>query len=149
MVQVMPNPLKLYNDFVSDELSSKPIVRLFQWTNFGKVKFAGEIYNYDILVDSKGVVSKRDGAISQSVYGTGHKVGPEELRTLPPGTKLFILGTGQHDIARITPEGKTFLKQHKIRFLELLSPEAIKEYNSRVTGKGRKPNVTILVHVTC
>ncbi len=146
----MPNPLKLYKDFVAEESTPKKSTsKLFQWTNFGKIKFDGETYDHDVFVDSVGNLYKRNDAISQSIYGTGHKVGPKELATLPLDTKLFILGTGQHDIARITPEGKTYLKQHKIQFLELPSPDAIKEYNSRVTGKGRKPHVTALIHVTC
>jgi len=146
----VPNPLKLYQDYVAEQpAEEKPSAKLFQWTTFGKVKFNNELYDHDVVVDCNGNVFKRNYEIPQSVYGTGHKVGPQELETLPEGTKLFILGTGQNGIARITPEGKTYLKQHKIKFLELPSPEAIKEYNSRVRGKGRKPRVTALIHVTC
>ena len=98
----MPNPLKLYNDFVADESAPEESdAKLFQWTNFGKVKFDGETYGHDVIVDADGNLYKRNQAIAQSVYGTGHKVGPKELETLPEGTKLFILGTGQHDIAAL------------------------------------------------
>jgi hypothetical protein len=145
----MPSPLKLYQKYMATQTTEASPLKLFQWTAFGKVRFDNKLFDHDVVV-SEGNARKRFYEIAQAVYGNNHQVGVEELEaSLADKTQLFVLGTGQNDIARITPEGKSYLKQHKVKFLELPSTEAVKFYNETVSAKGRKPRITALIHVTC
>jgi len=123
---------------------------MFQWTSFGKIKYNEEVYECDIYIDTSGEAHLRDYSISKKLYGTGHKVGQEELgEIVSPDTTLFILGTGQQGIAELTDDAKRVLKEAKIKFEAMPTPEAIKFYNKKMVQKGKKPRVTALMHVTC
>ncbi|MCD6523076.1 MAG: hypothetical protein J7K68_04970 [Candidatus Diapherotrites archaeon] len=122
---------------------------MFQWTTFGKIKYNNVVYSCDIIVHTDGTAEKRDYSIPDSIYGTSHKIGPEELsRIIDDDTKIFILGTGQYGIAHLTDEGRKMLKEMKIKVEEIKTPDAIKRYNELMSKK-RKPKVTALMHVTC
>jgi len=115
---------------------------LFEGTSFGSVTFNGKRYGYDILVLPDGRVEKRRKSLSKSVFGTSHKLIPEELEPLKDA-ETIVIGTGQSGLLRLTKEAEEWVKNRGLKVILAPTPEAIQKYNQL---KGKK---AALIHVTC
>lgn len=117
---------------------------MFKWCTYGKVNFAGDTFNCDIVVDLEGQAHERP-VTSLQESGDMHDIGLEDLaEIIQPKTRLFLLGTGQHDVGKITEAGKKFLKSKRIKIEELPTQDAIKYYND-LAEKQRKKTVTLIL----
>ncbi|MGQ9722588.1 MAG: Mth938-like domain-containing protein [Candidatus Jordarchaeum sp.] len=114
----------------------------FEDTSFGSVVFDGKKYGYDILVLPNGRVEERRKTLSKSIFGTSHKLVPEELEFLEEA-EIIVIGTGQSGLLKLTKEAEDWVKNRGIRVIPAPTPEAIREYNKL---EGKK---AALIHVTC
>ncbi|HNY80823.1 MAG: MTH938/NDUFAF3 family protein [Sedimentisphaerales bacterium] len=113
-------------------------------TSFGEITIGKTTYETDVYVLASGEVKRRKKRLAKEVYGTSHKIGPAELKRIcKGGPKKVFIGTGQSGVAELTPEGCDFLREHRIEFCALPTPELIDAYN-----KFAKPKAA-LIHVTC
>jgi glucokinase len=117
---------------------------VIQRTSFGEVTVAGETHARDIYIRANGKVKKRKKKRVKELYGTSHKIGPEELRKVCKGDpELLIIGTGQQGAAVLTREGERYLRERGVRFKAAPTPEAVRQYNAATARKAA------LIHVTC
>ena len=82
-------------------------------TWFGSITVDGTRYEHDILIRLSGKVRKRKKELSKAVYGTSHTISLAEIEELyRPKAKRLIIGTGQEDKVRLSPEAADFLSDH-------------------------------------
>ncbi len=113
-------------------------------TWFGSITIEGARFEYDVIVRLSGKVCKRKKALSKEVYGTSHTISLAEMLDLyRKRAERLIIGTGQEDKVRLSPEAADFLNDHQVQATLLPTPKAIKEWN-RAEG-----SVLGLFHVTC
>jgi len=113
-------------------------------TEFGSIVLDDETYDRDICILAGGEVKKRKKKLAKEVYGTAHKIGPEELAKLCKGRpKIVFIGTGQQGVAELTEEGTRYLEKQGIDYAALPTPDIVASYN---TCDKRK---AALIHVTC
>jgi hypothetical protein len=113
-------------------------------TEFGSITIGGKTYEHDVLIDLSGDVSKRKKKLSKKVYGTSHTISREEAEYVyQKGCEELILGTGQFDNVRLSPEAAEYLKKKDCPVTAMPTPQAIRAYNK---SKARKIG---LFHVTC
>jgi len=119
---------------------------MFDWTTFGRIKFSGEVYDHDIVVDTDHKVWPRDETHAKQKYGTSHVIDEQEVSSiLSPDCESLVVGTGQNGIAGLTPEARKLLEEKGVKYYELPTPEAIKKYNEIFLKK----RTVALMHVTC
>ena len=116
-------------------------------TSFGKVKFDGKEYNYDIVVLPDGII-KREKQISKSKHGTSHKFSEEEMKTylnvVDRPIEKVIVGTGQYGKLHLLDETKEMLREKGIVWTEMKTPELVEE-----SSKFDRDNSIVIIHVTC
>ncbi|HVP28554.1 MAG TPA: MTH938/NDUFAF3 family protein [Myxococcota bacterium] len=113
-------------------------------TEFGSITIDGRTYLHDVLIRSSGEIKKRKKRLSKKIFGTSHIMSLEEARFVyEKGSELLILGTGQHDSVRLSPEAADFFTRKHCEVLAEPTPGAIVAFNR---AKGRKIG---LFHVTC
>jgi len=113
-------------------------------TEFGSITIEGKTYPHDILIRLSGEIEKRKKRLSKKIFGTSHIMSLEEAEFVyEKGSELLILGTGQHDNVRLSPEAAEFFTRKRCEVLAEATPQAIAAYNR---AKGRKIG---LFHVTC
>jgi len=113
-------------------------------TQFGSVGLDDETYDRDIYILAGGQVKKRRKKLARQVYGTSHKIGPDELARLCKGRpRIVFIGTGQQGVAELTEEGKRYLETRGIDYAALPTPQIVASYNAC-----EKPKAA-LIHVTC
>ena len=113
-------------------------------TSFGRITIDGWTYEHDVWILADGEVKKRKKKLAKRVYGTSHRIGPEELAKLcqdPPD--VLIIGAGQSALAELTDEGAEFLRERGIEWQVLPTPQALAAYNRCPKRKAA------LIHVTC
>lgn len=114
---------------------------MFDWFNFGKIKYDGEIYEHDIWVNQEGNVLPRRPA------GNHHLLTAEELESyLKPGTEIIIFGVGDPGVAKPTEEAKQLAEKKKIKLIAEPTPKAIKTFNKL---KQQNKKVIAVMHITC
>ena len=112
--------------------------------SFGEIVVGGETFTTDVHIRADGTARKRGKKAVKKLYGTSHKIGPEELDGACQGhPAMLIIGTGHSGGAELTPEGAEFLQARHIAVKALATPEAVKAYNR---AKGLK---AAIIHVTC
>jgi hypothetical protein len=113
-------------------------------TGFGWLDIDGERYEHDVLIRLDGRIRKRRKKLSKQVYGTSHTVSLEEAEHVyEKGARLLVLGTGQHDSVRLSPEAEAYFERHRCEVCLVPTPDAIARWNTA-------PGSTIgLFHVTC
>jgi len=103
-----------------------------------------ETYDKEVCVRADGEVKKRKKRVAKEVYGTSHKIGPDELARICKGKpKIVFIGTGQQGVAELTEEGRRYLETHKIDYAALPTPEIVASYNNCEKRKAA------LIHVAC
>lgn len=114
-------------------------------THFGDITIDGTTYRYDVLIGLSGEVSKRKKKLSRKVYGTSHTVSRDEAEYVyEKGCKEVILGTGQYDTVRLSPEAAEYFANQACTVIAKPTPQAIEAFNR---SKAKKK--IGLFHVTC
>ncbi len=115
-------------------------------TTFGSITIGGTVFEHDVVIAPNGTIARRRKKLSKAIYGTSHTISRREAKyVLERGAHAhrLIVGSGQYDNVRLSPEAATWLEHHKCRVLLLPTPKAIKAWN-------RSQDKTIgLFHVTC
>jgi hypothetical protein len=114
-------------------------------TKFGEITIDGKTYEHDVLIGLLGEVTKRKKKLSKKVYGTSHTVSLDEAKYVyEKGCVELILGTGQSDNVRLSPEAAEYFAKKDCAVVAKPTPQAIEAFNR---SKIRKK--IGLFHVTC
>ncbi len=113
-------------------------------TRFGSITIDGQEIENDVILRLDGAIKKRKKKLSKRIYGTSYTISLDEARHIyEDGAELLIVGTGQHDLVRLSDEAQAYLEKHNCRTELAATPEAIGVWNE---AKGK---VIGLFHVTC
>ncbi|HME70212.1 MAG TPA: MTH938/NDUFAF3 family protein [Myxococcota bacterium] len=113
-------------------------------TEFGSITIDGETYHHDVLIRLSGKIEKRKKKLSKKQFGTSHIMSLEEAEFVQEkGSELLVLGTGQNDNVRLSPEAAAFFARKGCEVLAEATPQAAATFNR---AKGRRIG---LFHVTC
>jgi hypothetical protein len=111
---------------------------------FGSITVEGQRFDYDIVIDLDGVVTKRKKKLSKRLYGTSHVVSLDEARAiLQQGATGLIVGTGHFDRVRLSDEAAAHLQTSGYRVELLPLKRAISAWNEKEGA------LIGLFHVTC
>jgi hypothetical protein len=117
--------------------------RIEDWW-FGSITVDGMRYEHDVLIRLSGKVRKRKKKLSKELFGTSHIVSLAEIQELyRPAAEGLIIGTGDEDNVRLSPEAEAFLSTHRVNVELLPTVDAIKRWNE-ADGK-----LLGLFHITC
>lgn len=114
---------------------------MFQWAAFGKIKYDDTVFSEDVLISSDGDVYERQ--MDEEMKITRREIDS----SVDANTKTLLIGTGHYGVVRATPDAKKYLKDMNVDLIEMETPEAVNYYNKRMSGKGRKPKITAIIHV--
>ena len=113
-------------------------------TTFGSITIDGQKIKHDVILSLDGSVNKRKKKLSKKVYGTSHTISLDEAKYVyEEGEALFIIGTGQYDMVRLSGEAQAYLRKHDCRAELAATPDAMRLWNQ---AKGK---VIGLFHITC
>ena len=113
-------------------------------TKFGSITIAGETYEHDVIIRLNGKVEKRKKKLSKELFGTSHIISLAEAEYVyEDGANWIIIGTGQSDMAKVSPEAAAFFQEKRCTVKLLPTPEAIRCWNETEEA------VIGLFHVTC
>jgi hypothetical protein len=99
-------------------------------TKFGSITIAGEKYEHDVIIRLNGKAEKRRKKLSKELFGTSHFISlPEAEYVYEDGANLIIIGTGQSDMAKLSPEAAVFFQEKRCTVKLLPTPEAIRSWN--------------------
>ena len=112
---------------------------MFDWFNFGKIKYNGEIYTYDIWINQDG------DCLPRRPVENHHFLTAEELQGyLRQDTTTIVFGTGDPGVAKLTEEANDLINSKKLEIIAEPTPKAIKTFNSL---KNKKK--IAIMHLTC
>jgi hypothetical protein len=115
-------------------------------TAFGSITIDGTLFEHDVVIGCDGAITKRKKKLSKSVYGSSHTISLRELEYVlerGPDADELIVGSGQYDRVRLSPEAAALAERRDCRVLLVPTPEAIAAWNQ---AQGRPIG---LFHVTC
>ena len=113
-------------------------------TKFGSITIAGEKYEHDVIIRLNGKVGKRRKKLSKELFGTSHIISLAEAEYVhEDGANWIIIGTGQSDMAKLSPEAADFFQKKRCTVKLLPTPEAVACWNKT------DEDVIGLFHVTC
>ncbi|HUW80647.1 MAG TPA: MTH938/NDUFAF3 family protein [Acidocella sp.] len=113
-------------------------------TEFGSITIDGKTYDHDVKIGLDGKVTKRKKKLSKELYGTSHIISEAEAKSVfEKGCDLLIIGTGQEDNVRLSPEAEVYFGEKGCKVLLRPTPEAIGSFNQA------KEDKIALMHVTC
>jgi hypothetical protein len=113
-------------------------------TEFGSITVDGNTYEHDVVIRLSGEILKRKKKLSKQYYGTSHTISEDEAKFVyEKGCEQLILGTGQYDNVRLSPEAAEFLDRKGCEVVAQPTLRAIDAFN-----RSRKDKVG-LFHVTC
>jgi hypothetical protein len=113
-------------------------------TQFGSITIEGKTYPHDVIIHLSGKVSKRKKKLSKKYYGTSHTVSKEEAEFVyEKGCEQLILGTGQYDNVKFSPEATDYLDKKGCEVIAKPTPVALAMFNESEAKK------IGLFHVTC
>lgn len=137
----MPSRRKLHVSKTSDYIRKTMKI---DSTEFGSIIIGGRSYSHDVVCRLSGKIEKRKKKLSKKLYGTSHIVSLEEAKFVyEKGCELLVVGTGQHDNVRLSPEAAAFFDRKGCEVTSLPTPDAISAFNRAETKK------IGLFHVTC
>jgi hypothetical protein len=114
-------------------------------TDFGSITIDGRMYPHDVLIRMSGKIQKRKKKLSKKVFGTSHILSLDEAQFVyEKGSHLLVLGTGQDENLRLSPEAVDFFEHRGCHVLAESTPRAVAAYNA---AKDKKK--IGLFHVTC
>jgi hypothetical protein len=116
----------------------------FDRTGFGWIEIDGERYEHDVLIRLDGTVERRKKKLSKRVYGTSHTISRDEAKHVyEDGAATLIVGSGQHDMVRLSEEAAEYFGRRDVNVQLLATPDAITVWNDA-------PKKSIgLFHVRC
>ena len=113
-------------------------------TTFGAITIDGKTYGHDVIVRLSGEVVKRKKKLSKKYHGTSHVLSKEEAKfVFERGCDEIIIGSGQMDNVRLSPEAEEFFKKKDCKVRLRPTPDAIHVFNDSHAKK------VGLFHVTC
>jgi hypothetical protein len=113
-------------------------------TRFGSITVGGETYDHDLIIRLNGKVEKRKKKLSKAVFGTSHIISLDEARYVHEAqAERLIIGSGQNDMVKLSPEAQTFLNEKGCQVELLPTPLAAERWN-QIKGK-----TIALFHITC
>ncbi len=113
-------------------------------TGFGWIEIDGERYEHDVLIRLAGKIRKRKKKLSKQVYGTSHTVSRAEAEyVFEKGARVLVVGTGQDDSVRLSPEAAEYLAKRDVTVRLQPTPRALALWN------GAGADAVGLFHVTC
>ena len=113
-------------------------------TRFGRITIDDKTYSHDVIIGLSGKVAKRRKKLSKKYYGTSHTISREEAKFVyEKGCRQLILGTGQYDQVRLSPEAARYLEKKGCQVIAKPTPKARKAYNH---SKAKRIG---LFHITC
>jgi hypothetical protein len=116
-----------------------------QETKFGSITVNDERIEHDVVIRLSGKVTKRKKKLSKQYYGTSHKVSLDEAKDIfEKGAKRLIVGSGQYDNVRLSPEAKDYFQRKGCSVQLVPTPEAVKFWN-----KAKGDRTIGMFHVTC
>ncbi len=78
-------------------------------TQFGNITVDGRTYDHDVIIRLSGNVEKRKKKLSKEKYGTSHVISKDEAKfVFEDGCEILIVGTGQEDNVRLSPEASEY-----------------------------------------
>lgn len=99
-------------------------------THFGSITVDDKMFDFDIIIRSTGEIEKRKKNLSRNVYGTSHIISIEEARHIyEEGIKYIIIGTGQNDQVRLSPEAQNFFDEKGCAVDLCATPIAVAQWN--------------------
>ena len=79
-----------------------------------------------MLIRSTGDIVKRKKKLSKRLYGTSHIISKDEAKFIrDKACRTLILGTGQEDQVRLSPEAAKYLDKKGCRVIAKPTPEAL------------------------
>jgi hypothetical protein len=113
-------------------------------TGFGWIEIDAERYEHDVLIRLGGKIKRRKKRLSKEVYGTSHVVSLAEAKhVFEDGARVLIVGTGQDDNVRLSPEAADYFTRHRCDVSLRPTPDALEAWNK--AGE----DAIGLFHVTC
>ncbi len=113
-------------------------------TAFGEITIDGKTYDHDVVIRLSGEIIKRKKKLSKRIYGTSHVMSKDEAKFIyEKGCKRLILGSGQHDNVRLSPEAEAYFADKDCEVVLQPTPQAIHAFNEEHAKK------IGLFHVTC
>lgn len=112
---------------------------------WGKVVINGQKFEQVIIAGEK--IYERDSEKLHQLFGTTHQIADWEqelLSTADP--EVIIIGNGYNGVLKVSEETREKLAQSGAEIKELLTPEAVVEFN-KLISEGKRVNV--LIHTTC
>lgn len=113
-------------------------------TSFGSITIDGKKYKHDVLIRLDGKVEKRKKKLSKAIYGSSHMISLDEAKYIyEPGAHRVLIGTGQFDSVKLSPEAEAFFQQMNCQAQLLPTGKALQGWNDAPAG-------TIgMFHITC
>jgi hypothetical protein len=117
---------------------------LIDATEFGSITIDGKTYDHDVIIRLSGRIERRRKRLSKERYGTSHVISKEEAKFIfEDGCDLLVVGTGQQDNVRLSPEAEAYFDKKGCRVLLQPTPDAIGAFNRSAANR------IALIHVTC
>lgn len=105
---------------------------------FGSITIDGNNYRHDVIIYGDKV--------DEWWRDQGHNVAIEDLKSLPSGIEVFVMGNGHSSRCTFPEETRTFLEGKGIKVIVEKTGDAYKTYN-RLVEEGAK--VAGGFHLTC
>ena len=113
-------------------------------TGFGWIEIDGERYEHDVLIRLGGRIKKRKKKLSKRIYGTSHTLSLDEAKHIfEKGTRTLIIGAGQYDSVRLSPEAEAYFAHQRCEICLVPTPQALRTWNDA------PEDAVGLFHVTC
>ncbi|MEK8126052.1 MTH938/NDUFAF3 family protein [Methylocystis sp. IM4] len=81
-------------------------------SRFGSITVDGKTYEHDVIIRLSGDIEKRKKKLSKEKYGTSHIISKDEAKFVyEDGCEIVIVGTGQQDNVRLSPEASEYLSK--------------------------------------
>jgi hypothetical protein len=118
-------------------------------TQFGSITIEGETYPHEVVVRLSGKVEKRKKKLSKEIFGMSHVMSRSEAEFVyEKGSDLLVLGTGQYDNVRLSPEAAEFFERKGCEVLAEPTPRAIAAFNL-TKGHKYRPVSRHLLMLSC
>jgi len=113
-------------------------------TGFGWIDVEGKRITHDILIGPDGKVTKRKKKLSKEIYGTSHTISLAEAEYIyQVGAEGLLIGAGQFNRVRLSPEAASFFKQKHLSVSIFPTPKAVDAWNEA------SQKLIGLFHITC
>jgi hypothetical protein len=110
---------------------------------FGEIEIAGQLFDYDVVVD-RGQVRRRDKSASKPWRGVYGHTPLSTAELIPWGGGELIVGTGADGQLPIMSEVRDEARRRGIEVLALPTAEAC-----AALGERKRSKVRAILHVTC